>query len=584
MTSTSTPVNFAAFLTADTVAQSMGTFAPIQLLAASLDHHLFPALKNTLAPSLPFAQQRLFECLEKRWTFYIGHRTKLMHSIESTGDDSALDVVISGGGHCGLRCAVELALLGFRVTVVEKRDEFSRHNILKTWKPTVDDLLSLGFKTFFPLFNVHGLHAIGTREIQLCLLKVCLLLGVRVIYNEVSAAVVEPTVALPGHPEAEKSWRIVTNHLGLAPPPASSPSTASDSSERSGEEATPVDEECIKALALKVGEQQTERLNRLSKVDFFEPANSKEGAIVRSHSPGLALPEEVVHSLPFSALILAEGESSQLLRNLGFDRRVTRYGPAIGVVVNCRFDPSNRAEKALREFVVLRSQADWQQSCLGDLAMRGIHLENMEYMRFSTHFIVATVKLASLVAYGALVEAKSTIRDSLKPCNVVMERLRAFVRCMATAAGVPEDTPFSEHHGINIFDFSCKGHLLKSYSVLASDHSPSAPLVLPIGDSLVNPFWPQGLGVNRGFHSAIDAAWTLYVDRTQGRSEAIAERQAAHDMMMWLPLQAKLINPGTGWQADPLSRYAVSIPKAMRAHQMLTKQELLTPRMLAAIC
>ena len=30
--------------------------------------------------------------------------------------------------------------------------------------------------------------------------------------------------------------------------------------------------------------------------------------------------------------------------------------------------------------------------------------------------------------------------------------------------------------------------------------------VFPIGDSLLEPFWPQGLGSNRGFHSGLDAA------------------------------------------------------------------------------
>ena len=34
-----------------------------------------------------------------------------------------------------------------------------------------------------------------------------------------------------------------------------------------------------------------------------------------------------------------------------------------------------------------------------------------------------------------------------------------------------------------------------------------ALLVLPVGDALQEPFWPEGLGVNRGCHNALDAAW-----------------------------------------------------------------------------
>jgi hypothetical protein len=32
-------------------------------------------------------------------------------------------------------------------------------------------------------------------------------------------------------------------------------------------------------------------------------------------------------------------------------------------------------------------------------------------------------------------------------------------------------------------------------------------LLLLAGDALMAPFWPEGLGINRGFHSALDTAW-----------------------------------------------------------------------------
>ena len=35
---------------------------------------------------------------------------------------------------------------------------------------------------------------------------------------------------------------------------------------------------------------------------------------------------------------------------------------------------------------------------------------------------------------------------------------------------------------------------------------PRPLLVLPVGDALQEPFWPEGLGVNRGMHNAMDAA------------------------------------------------------------------------------
>ena len=32
-------------------------------------------------------------------------------------------------------------------------------------------------------------------------------------------------------------------------------------------------------------------------------------------------------------------------------------------------------------------------------------------------------------------------------------------------------------------------------------------LVLSVGDALQEPFWPEGLGINRGMHNALDACW-----------------------------------------------------------------------------
>ena len=45
--------------------------------------------------------------------------------------------------------------------------------------------------------------------------------------------------------------------------------------------------------------------------------------------------------------------------------------------------------------------------------------------------------------------------------------------------------------------------------------------VFPIGDAVLEPFWPQGLGSNRGFHSALDAVWAVHVMREEGLDAAL---------------------------------------------------------------
>jgi len=279
---------------------------------------------------------------------------------------------------------------------------------------------------------------------------------------------------------------------------------------------------------------------------------------------------------------------------LGFDRNVTRFGPAIGIIVNCVYDPNISEEKKLKEFVVYKSQADWKETCLGKLWENDIDVENMEYMKFST---IVTAKQASLIKYGVLKEARTTIQDVLQKDHIDFDRLYQFARHLAASAGIPTTSAFSESHGVNIFDFSCKGQLTKPFTTLTvknpeNDITHHSPLILPIGDALVNPFWPQGLGVNRGFHSALDAVWSIYMDTippifldSTSRAIALHERDVAHRMMLWFPLISPLVNSGNAWRADPLTRYANKNPQTMHMNDVQKHAQVssLTPRMLSIL-
>ncbi|XP_035642860.2 F-actin-monooxygenase mical2b isoform X10 [Oncorhynchus keta] len=100
--------------------------------------------------------------------------------------------LIIGGGPCGLRTAIELALLGAKVVVIEKRDTFSRNNVLHLWPYTIHDLKGLGAKKFYGKFCAGAIDHISIRQLQLMLLKIALLLAVEFHVNVEFVKLLEP--------------------------------------------------------------------------------------------------------------------------------------------------------------------------------------------------------------------------------------------------------------------------------------------------------------------------------------------------------------------------------------------------------
>uniref|UniRef100_A0A8D2JM82 Molecule interacting with CasL protein 1 n=1 Tax=Sciurus vulgaris TaxID=55149 RepID=A0A8D2JM82_SCIVU len=108
--------------------------------------------------------------------------------------------LVVGAGPCGLRAAVELALLGAHVVLVEKRTKFSRHNVLHLWPFTIHDLRALGAKKFYGRFCTGTLDHISIRQLQLLLLKVALLLGVEIHWGVTFSGLQPP-------PRKGSGWR-----------------------------------------------------------------------------------------------------------------------------------------------------------------------------------------------------------------------------------------------------------------------------------------------------------------------------------------------------------------------------------------
>uniref|UniRef100_A0AAY4DBU3 F-actin monooxygenase n=1 Tax=Denticeps clupeoides TaxID=299321 RepID=A0AAY4DBU3_9TELE len=112
--------------------------------------------------------------------------------------------LVIGSGPCGLRTAIELAFLGAKVVVIEKRDTFSRNNVLHLWPYTIHDLRGLGAKKFYGKFCAGSIDHISIRQLQLMLLKIALIVGVEVHVNVEFIKLLEPP---EDQPNEGPGWR-----------------------------------------------------------------------------------------------------------------------------------------------------------------------------------------------------------------------------------------------------------------------------------------------------------------------------------------------------------------------------------------
>ena len=103
----------------------------------------YPALKEILAASAPRKWTELHKLLDERAS---------MSEYDKQTSCINRRVCIIGAGPVGLRTAVEAALLGAKVDVLEKRTTFSRNNVLKLWQFMITDLKKLGAKRLYPRF------------------------------------------------------------------------------------------------------------------------------------------------------------------------------------------------------------------------------------------------------------------------------------------------------------------------------------------------------------------------------------------------------------------------------------------------
>lgn len=121
------------------------SFKPLQVLCCDPDRFEVFLVMGKIA---------LTGGLQEWWLWY--YKTSLEICFKShklcPKSSCVFQCLIIGAGPCGLRTAIDLSLLGAKVVVIEKRDAFSRNNVLHLWPFTIHDLRGLGAKKFYGKF------------------------------------------------------------------------------------------------------------------------------------------------------------------------------------------------------------------------------------------------------------------------------------------------------------------------------------------------------------------------------------------------------------------------------------------------
>uniref|UniRef100_A0A8C0X2T3 Molecule interacting with CasL protein 1 n=1 Tax=Castor canadensis TaxID=51338 RepID=A0A8C0X2T3_CASCN len=241
----------------------------------------------------------------------------------------------------------------------------------------------------------------------------------------------------------------------------------------------------------------------------------------------------------------------------GFTVREMRGKLAIGITVN--FVNGRTVEETQVPEISGVARIYNQKFFQSLLKATGIDLENIVYYKDDTHYFVMTAKKQCLLRLGVLRQDCPETDQLLGSANVVPEALQRFARAAADFAthGKLGKLEFAQDaHGrpdVSAFDFTS---MMRAESSARVQEKHGARLLLGlVGDCLVEPFWPLGTGVARGFLAAFDAAWMVkrWAEGT-GPLEVLAERESLYQLLSQTSPENMHRNVAQ-YGLDPATRY-----------------------------
>ncbi|XP_043519147.1 F-actin-monooxygenase Mical isoform X1 [Frieseomelitta varia] len=282
------------------------------------------------------------------------------------------------------------------------------------------------------------------------------------------------------------------------------------------------------------------------------PENQEEGKIGWRAKTTPA--DHPVSQYEFDVLIGADGKRNTLE---GFKRKEFRGKLAIAITANFI---NKRTEAEARVEEISGVAFIFNQKFFKELYQEtGIDLENIVYYKDDTHYFVMTAKKHSLIDKGVILQDYADTAKLLAKENVDREALMLYAREAAEFSTEYQMIGMEfavNHYGqpdVAMFDFTSMYAAENASRIL--DRRGHRLLMILVGDSLLEPFWPTGSGCARGFLSSLDACWAI---KSWGANvsplEVIAERESIY-RLLGQTTPENLNRDYAAYTLDPHTRY-----------------------------
>nr|XP_033322979.1 F-actin-monooxygenase Mical isoform X2 [Megalopta genalis] len=261
-----------------------------------------------------------------------------------------------------------------------------------------------------------------------------------------------------------------------------------------------------------------------------------------------------VSQYEFDVLIGADGKRNTLE---GFKRKEFRGKLAIAITANFI---NKRTEAEARVEEISGVAFIFNQKFFKELYQEtGIDLENIVYYKDDTHYFVMTAKKHSLIDKGVILQDHADTAKLLAKENVDREALMLYAREAAEFSTEYQmmDMEFAVNHygqpDVAMFDFTSMYAAENASRIL--ERRGHRLLMILVGDSLLEPFWPTGSGCARGFLSSLDACWAIKQwGSAMSPLEVIGERESIY-RLLGQTTPENLNRDYAAYTLDPHTRY-----------------------------